>query len=98
MIEEKKRLVNKVYRKIVYHVNLSNNVILCEIKISRRRILYRRYIYNLLLAIWPILENKVLTECQSSLPNKEYNHFALTAMGILQMAAESVNDLGLPKE
>lgn len=29
MIEEKKRLVNKVYRKIVYHVNLSNNVILC---------------------------------------------------------------------
>lgn len=24
-----KRLVNKVYRKIVYHVNLSNNVILC---------------------------------------------------------------------
>lgn len=55
-------------------------------------------IYNLLLAIWPILENKVLTKCQSSLPNKEYIHFALTAMGILQMAAESVNDLGLPTE
>lgn len=55
-------------------------------------------IYNLLLAIWPILESKVLTECQSSLPNKEYIHFALTAMGILQMAAESVNDLGLPTE
>lgn len=56
------------------------------------------YIYNLLLAIWPILENKVLTECQSILPNKEYIHYALTAMGILQMASESVNDLGLPTE
>lgn len=35
MVEEKKRLVKKVYRKIVYYVNLSNNVIFCEIKILR---------------------------------------------------------------